>query len=141
MALASLWSGSYPMPSASEMARDINKTYDFVVTMLDKGPIPHPGFRVNTAADTYRWLNEVAGTGVLERLGSWSLEGWKFWWNERAFYSLLMGGVDTPFAYRLFDTGRGRKPWPGAREAIEKSNREVKAMAAKWKKEQQTKVA
>jgi len=139
MALASLWSGQWPIPSAREMASDIDAHYDFIVKALNRGPTPHPGFRWSSARATYLWLNEAAGTGVNERLAAWGPEAWKFWWQDRKFYSLLMSGIDTPFVYRLFDTGRGRKAWPGAREAIEKTNREVEAMVDEWKKEEKAK--
>ncbi|KAH8908315.1 FAD/NAD(P)-binding domain-containing protein [Coniochaeta sp. PMI_546] len=139
MALASVWSGQWPVPSAGEMARDIDAHYDFVVTMLKYGPMPHPGFRWSRGRATYRWMNEVAGTGVNEKLAAWGVEGWKFWWRDRKFYNLVMNGIDTPYVYRLFDTGRGRKAWAGAREAIERANREVEAMGEKWKKEEEAK--
>lgn len=137
MALASLWTGQWPTPSAQEMARDIDKQYDAVVALLGRGPVAYPGFRWERARATYRWLNEVAGTGVNERIAAWGWEGWRFWWKERGLYNSIMGGVDTPFLYRLFDTGRGRKPWAGAREAIERTNREVEGMAERWKREEE----
>jgi dimethylaniline monooxygenase (N-oxide forming) / hypotaurine monooxygenase len=135
MALAGLWSGSQPLPMASEMRQDIDKHYDFVVTSLQSAPMPHWGFRID-ARETYRWLNQTAGTGLVEKVGGWGWEGWKFWWNDRKLYSLLMDGVDTPAVYRLFDVGRGRKAWAGARAQIEKTNREVEDMGRKWQEEQ-----
>ncbi|KAB5531320.1 flavin-binding monooxygenase-like-domain-containing protein [Coniochaeta sp. 2T2.1] len=139
MALSVLWAGGWPVPTKEEMRRDIDKQYDYVVRSIDRGPIPHPGFRWKLARDTHNWLNDVAGTGVTQRLGCWGAEGWKFWWQDRKFYSLVMGGLDTPYVYRLFNTGRGRKAWPGARKAIEKVNEDVKKMAEDWKKEEQAK--
>ena len=135
MSLASLWSGDYPTPTKEEMRRDIDQHYDYITSGLQRAPIPHLGFRIN-ARDTYLWLNEVAGTGVNERLGSWNLEAWKLWWSDRSWYKMLMDGPDVPAAYRLFDTGRGRKPWPGAREQIEKINAQIKQMGDDWKKQQ-----
>jgi dimethylaniline monooxygenase (N-oxide forming) len=136
MALASLWTGGYPLPSPREMNKDINGHYDYVVSLLHKAPLPHPGFRLNGRA-TYLWLNEVAGTGVNERLASCRWPAWKLWWQDRVFYNLLMGGIDSPHVYRLFDTGRGRKPWSGARRAIEEANEDVKRMEKTWKEEQE----
>lgn len=40
-----------------------------------------------------------------------------------------------PAVYKLFDTGRGRKSWPGARESIMKTNQEVKELGEQWKRE------
>jgi dimethylaniline monooxygenase (N-oxide forming) len=143
MAVAGVWRGDRPLPTAAEMRRDIDAQYDFVVANTAKGPVPHPGFRMVTAADTYQWLNEAAGTGVEERLGPlgcWSLRAWKLWWQDRKFYNLLMGGIDTPFVYRLFETGKaGRKVWPDAKAAIIESNRQVDELREKFKAEQQAK--
>ncbi|KAF5711677.1 monooxygenase [Fusarium globosum] len=134
MALASLWSGDYPMPSAEERRRDIDDHYDYLIKTLQRGPAPHPGFRWR-AKPTYEFLNQAAGTGVTDRLGCFTWEAWKLWWNDRKFYNLLMDGTDVPAVYRLFDTGRGRKPWPGARESIMKTNQEVKELGEQWKRE------
>ncbi|KAF5650554.1 monooxygenase [Fusarium tjaetaba] len=133
MALASLWSGNYPMPSAEERRRDIDDHYDYLVKTLQRGPAPHPGFRWR-AKPTYEFLNQAAGTGVTDRLGCFTWEAWKLWWNDRKFYNLLMDGTDVPAVYRLFETGRGRKPWPGAREFIEKTNQEVKELGEQWER-------
>lgn len=138
MALASLWSGDYPMPSAEERRRDIDDHYDYVVKTLQRGPAPHPGFRWR-AKPTYEFLNQAAGTGVTDRLGCFTWEAWKLWWNDRKFYNLLMDGTDVPAVYRLFETGRGRKPWPGARESIEKTNQEVKELGEQWERENKDK--
>ncbi|KAL0932684.1 dimethylaniline monooxygenase 2 [Colletotrichum truncatum] len=134
MALASLWSGAAPTPTKSEMAQDIDTHYANVVETLGRGPMPHIGIRMFGSA-TYDWLNETAGTGVTDRLASFGREAWSFWWSDRKFYNLLMDGVSSPPMYRLFDTGRGRKPWPGARESILANNEDVKQMEEKWKKE------
>lgn len=137
MALASLWSGSYAPgpPSLAEMRRDINGQYDFVVRLLDRGPVAVPGFRSHNAGETYAWLNEVAGTGVTDRLGNWSSAAWRFWWGDRKFYGLLMDGPDTPFVYRLFDTAHGRRPWTGAKKQITTTNEEIQELSEKWKKD------
>ncbi len=141
MALASLWSGGYPLPNKEEMKADIDQHYDFVIKGLEYGYIPHFGFRIN-AQSTYRYANAAAGTGLNERLANWGWEAWKFWWSDRKFYKMLMDGPDIPAVNRLFDTGGGRKPWPGARAHIEKTNAEVKDLADKWKREnQKTKAA
>ncbi|KAF6818423.1 dimethylaniline monooxygenase 2 [Colletotrichum musicola] len=134
MALAAMWAGEVPTPTKEEMARDIDTHYDVVVDTLSRGPMPHMGARIFGSA-TFEWINKAAGTGVTERLGCFSYEAWKLWWQDRKFYNLLMDGVNSPALYRLFDTGRGRKPWPGAREQIEKMNESVKELDAKWERE------
>ncbi|KAL7919542.1 flavin-binding monooxygenase-like domain-containing protein [Trichoderma austrokoningii] len=121
MALASLWSGSHPLPSPRAMKREIDSHYNSVVRALDKGPMSFLGLRMDVRG-TYKWLNAVAGTGVLERLEGWGWEAWKFWWNNRTLFRYLMNGPNVPAVYRLFDMGRGRRPWDGARAAIEKAN-------------------
>ncbi|OHF03911.1 hypothetical protein CORC01_00773 [Colletotrichum orchidophilum] len=138
MALASLWSGTVPIPSDEVMAQDINRHYDTVVDTLGRGPLPHLGFRM-FGSDTYAWLNKVAGTGVTDRLGCFSKEAWKLWWKDRKFYNLLMDGADSPAVYRLFETERGRKAWPGARDQILKTNQEVKEMGKQWRKQSSAK--
>ncbi|KAH8889101.1 FAD/NAD(P)-binding domain-containing protein [Thozetella sp. PMI_491] len=135
MALGSIWSGAYPVPSAPEMRKDIDEQYDFVVRMLNQGAMVYPGFRAQKAGETYTWLNKVAGTGVIERVGNWGREAWKFWWADRKFYGLVLDGPDTPHIYRLFDTGFGRKPWAGAREQIIATNEDVRQLGEKWKQE------
>ncbi|KAH6688440.1 flavin-binding monooxygenase-like-domain-containing protein [Plectosphaerella plurivora] len=135
MALASLWSGAYPLPTASEMKQDIDKHYDFVVSCLQSATMPHWGWRVD-CRETYIWLNQAAGTGLIEKVGGWGWEGWKFWWNEGKLYKLLMDGFDTPAAYRLFDIGRGRKAWPGALAQIEKTNKDIEELGKRWEEEQ-----
>ena len=138
MALASTWTGGYPLESKEAMAKDINIQYDFVCDTMQRGPVPHPGFRM-IANPTFEWMNQAAGTGVTDRVACWSAAAWKLWWSDRRFYNLLMDGIDSPAIYRLFDTGRGRKPWSGARAQIEQVNETVKAMGEKWNKEQATK--
>ncbi|KAF4344500.1 monooxygenase [Fusarium beomiforme] len=133
-----LWSGSYPMPSAEERRKDIDDHYDYVVKTLQRGPAPHPGFRWR-AKPSYEFLNQAAGTAVTDRLGCFTWEAWRLWWKDRKFYNLLMDGIDVPAVYRLFQTGRGRKPWPGARAWIEKTNQEVKELGEQWEKENKDK--
>jgi dimethylaniline monooxygenase (N-oxide forming) len=41
--------------------------------------------------------------------------------------------------YRLFETERGRKPWSGARQALEKANRDMAESEKAWKHEQESK--
>jgi dimethylaniline monooxygenase (N-oxide forming) len=118
-AIGQIWSGRYPLPTHAEVTQWCAKNYRFSLNQIQTHRIPKTGA---DAGDLERWLNEVAGTGVNEKLG-WGLEGWKFWWNERKLYNLIMGGIFTPFPYRLFDGRVGsRKRWEGARDAIFKVN-------------------
>jgi dimethylaniline monooxygenase (N-oxide forming) len=128
MALASLWSGSYPLPSPRAMKREIDSHYSFVVRALEHGPLAFLGLRVDVRG-TYIWLNAAAGTGIMERLEGWGWEAWKFWWKNKTLYKYIMNGPNVSAVYRLFDMGRGRKPWAGARAAIEKVNEEPKRVA------------
>ncbi|KAJ3515503.1 hypothetical protein NM208_g14959 [Fusarium decemcellulare] len=79
-------------------------------------------------AEWVAWANKAAGTQVNEHLG-WGLAGWKFWFQDRAFYKLLMDGIYTPFIWRVFD-GK-RKKWDGAKAEIEKVNAYVEAAKKK----------
>lgn len=132
MALASLWSGSYPLPSKETMKEEIDAHYEFVVKSLERGPMPYTGFRVNDKA-AYEWMNLVAGTGIHQRLETWGWAGWRFWWRNRDLYQLLVNGINAPAVYRLFDSGRGRRPWKDAMNSIERTQQEVKAIKEAWK--------
>lgn len=135
MALASLWSGSYPLPSPRAMKREIDSHYNFVVRALENGPMSFLGLRIDVRG-TYKWLNATAGTGVIERLEGWGWEAWKFWWKNRTLFKYIMNGHNVPAVYRLFDMGRGRRTWDGARAAIEKVNEESIKKAIEMPKEQ-----
>jgi dimethylaniline monooxygenase (N-oxide forming) len=124
MAIASLWSGSYPLPSKDAIQKEIDGHYELVVRTLQRQPMPYIGFRVNSKG-VYEWMNRVAGTGVHDRLGTLGWSAWKFWWTDRRLCKLLMSGPDAPAVYRLFDTGRGRKPWDGARDSVERVHSEL----------------
>jgi dimethylaniline monooxygenase (N-oxide forming) len=70
------------------------------------------------------WLADLAttlGLGLDENLG-YGVEGWKFWWQDRKFCDVLMGGLDSPHIYRVFDGEGKRKIWEGARAEICKVN-------------------
>ena len=130
MALAQLWKGTYPMPSSSEMEKECDGHYRYLLGEFKKGEIAITGLTGGIEYD--QWLQEVAGTGLFEKLG-WSWEGWQFWWNDRKLYSLLMDGIDSPHALRLFETIRGRRSWSGAGAAIEKANKEIETGVREWK--------
>jgi dimethylaniline monooxygenase (N-oxide forming) len=121
-ALAQLWLGHYPMPYSSEMSTWCDANYVRNLSILKTGRLQKVGM---DPGELESWLNKVAGNGMNEMFqwGRW--EAWRFWWNERELYKLIMDGIDTPFVYRLFDSPRGklgRPSWDGAREAIYKAN-------------------
>ncbi|KAF6828366.1 dimethylaniline monooxygenase 2 [Colletotrichum plurivorum] len=118
MAIAQVWAGKSSLPSDVEMRRQVaayqkwlwGRFRHFPATPLGSGR-PHRWMR---------FVHDMAGTGVYEALG-WGWKGWKFWWQDRAFYRLVAWGAYSPHIYRLFETGK-RRVWPGARQAILKVN-------------------
>lgn len=121
MALGQLWGGNYPMPSAAEMEREANASIFALAKLAKEGDVKITGVKGAIAFD--QWLNEVAGTGLYEHLGNWtSSKCWKLWWSDRKLYNTLMGGILSAHVLRLFETPRGRKAWPGARNAIMEAN-------------------
>jgi dimethylaniline monooxygenase (N-oxide forming) len=118
-AIGQMWSGRYPLPTRAEVDQWCADNYRFSLNQIQAHRVPKLG-SPGTAFE--RWLNEVAGTGLNEKIG-WGVEGWKFWWNDRQLYNLIMNGVFTPYVYRLWE-GRagGRKTWERAREMIFKAN-------------------
>ncbi|PHH59787.1 hypothetical protein CDD81_2591 [Ophiocordyceps australis] len=132
MALASVWSGKHPLPEQAEMKRVIDARHDFVISVLEKGPIIYTGITLDMS-ETYWWWNEAAGTGINERLGSWGLQGWKFWLTEPILYEMIMDGAFCPAVYRLFETGKGRRAWPGARQTIVRVQQDARRSNRAWK--------
>lgn len=119
MALAQVWKGNASLPSIEEMNHSVDKQHAFICSIAKDGSAM-PGWV--RQAEWVSWANEAAGAGVNEHLG-WGLKGWQFWFQDRAFYKLLMDGIYTPFIWRVFN-GK-RKAWDGARAEIEKINAEV----------------
>jgi len=121
-ALSQLWLGNHALPSQKEMETWCDKNYAENLALMTDWHIHKVGM---DPRELEKWLNEVTANGMNEMFGWTSWEAWKFWWNERELYKLIMDGVDTPFVYKLFDSPRGemgRKSWEGAREAIYKTN-------------------
>jgi dimethylaniline monooxygenase (N-oxide forming) / hypotaurine monooxygenase len=116
MALAQVWRGASPLPSAEEMEREADAQNDFVCGIAEEGGVV-PGWV--RQAGWFAWADEAAGARVGEHLG-WGVEGWKFWLSDRRFCGMLMDGIYTPYVWRLFE-GK-RKRWEGARVEIEKLN-------------------
>jgi dimethylaniline monooxygenase (N-oxide forming) len=119
MAITQVWKGTFALPSEEEMNRDIDTHHTWARMVAGRGgtfpEIVKQGPWIN-------WLNDVAGTGVNEKLG-YGLQGWLYWLWDSGFCSLLMTGVDSPHILRLFD-GR-RKSWVGARDAILRANKDA----------------
>lgn len=144
MGIAQVFSGRHTLPPLDQMNAQIGAHQSFVRSLAK-----HAAKAVSVAAaekllDEGPWryaLHDFAGTQVNEKLG-YALEGWKFWWQDREMSDMLMTGIDTPLAYRLFDgrPGTGRLKWTGARAAIMEANKELKEFEAKSrKKEEQSK--
>ncbi|KAJ0302779.1 hypothetical protein COL5a_004600 [Colletotrichum fioriniae] len=112
MAVAQLWKGASAFPSAAEMEKQVNDQHAWVLELSKKGPVTPS---IVKASEWMEWVDKVIGTGLPEHLG-YNLNGWSFWIRDRQFCNMLMDGLLSPHAYRLFP-GK-RKAWPGAREAI-----------------------
>ena len=115
-AIGQIFSGGYPLPPRTEIERWCDAHYAWSVKQAYIGRTP---LGIVKKGEVEGWLDKVCGNGLDKKLG-WGLEGWKFWWQEKELRNLLMTGVDTGFAYRLFD-GR-RTKWEGARDAIYRAN-------------------
>jgi dimethylaniline monooxygenase (N-oxide forming) len=121
MALAQLWSGNYPMPSQAEIESEADASIARLAKLVKYGDVKITGVMGHMGFD--QWLNEVAGTGLYDYLGNWTnSKCWKLWWSDRKLYNILMTGIISTHMLRLFDTGRGRKAWRGARKAIIEAN-------------------
>ena len=111
-AIAQVWCGGFALPPRAEIEEWCDHQYQYLLKQVASWRIHKPALPPG-ALET--WLNDATGNGMNEMLG-WGWQAWAFWWNDRKLYKLLMDGIDTPFAYRLFD---GRRPkWDGAKEAI-----------------------
>lgn len=115
-AIAQVFTGAFPLPPRAKIDEWCDAHYNWSVEQAHIGRSP---LGLINSSEVEDWLDEACGNKLNEKLG-WGIEGWKFWWQERELWTLLMKGVNTGFAYRLFD-GR-RKAWAGAREAIYKAN-------------------
>ncbi|KAJ3493512.1 hypothetical protein NLG97_g4683 [Lecanicillium saksenae] len=116
MVIAQVWSGKSELPPLEEMALSVDEHHDFACTRAEGGPTLVSWVKQGVWEP---WAHKMAGTGISENL-DWGWQGWKFWWNNRRFYNLLVNGIYSPFLFRVFD-GK-RKKWDGAKEAIERLN-------------------
>ncbi|KAF2105020.1 FAD/NAD(P)-binding domain-containing protein [Rhizodiscina lignyota] len=118
MAVAQVWKGNSSLPSLEEMNKHVDAQHEVVCKIASTGDLFNTNFRNNW--DWFKWADQAAGLGLVKRIG-YGVEGWKFWWNDRALCRLVLDGLMSPHIMRLFDEGK-RKPWDGAREELEKVN-------------------
>ncbi|KAH7390983.1 dimethylaniline monooxygenase 2 [Phaeosphaeria sp. MPI-PUGE-AT-0046c] len=117
MAVAQVWKGNSQLPSKEQIEREVSLHHDWLADLASRGHNVSPG-----NVDSGPWLramDDLGGTGVNEYLG-YGWKGWWFWLRNMRFCNLLMGGIWSPCIYRVFE-GK-RKPWYGARKAIENVN-------------------
>lgn len=112
MAIAQLWKGGSAFPPASEMERQVDEHHAWVCSLAASGSVMPA---IVKASDWMDWVSEAAGTSLEKYLG-WGLAGWSFWLSNRYFCGVLMDGLLSPHAYRVFP-GK-RKAWDGAEAAI-----------------------
>ncbi|KAK0285548.1 hypothetical protein LTR35_004887 [Friedmanniomyces endolithicus] len=128
MALAQLWKHPSLLPSPSEMRAQFaaHRAWRSRITALPNpaGKEPQP-LHMETGA-FIKWVQDIAGTKLDEHLSYTSLAAWRLWWEDRELSRLLMDGVYSPHAYRLFESGGRRRRWEGARRAIVGVNGDVK---------------
>lgn len=131
MAIAQVWKGATALPCLSAMSKAVEEQHAWLAECAQQGTNVSPGM-VDPGA-WVRAMDDLAGTGVNEYLG-YGWKGWAFWWRDKRFCRLLMDGIWSPHVHRLFE-GK-RKPWVGAREAIELANK----LAAEEKKKRKSEV-
>ena len=122
MAVAQIWKGASQLPSVKEMNQQIDTHHAWLNALVDRETVASDFVQEES---WLRWCHDAAGTGINENLG-YGTTGWSFWAKDMRLSNLLMGGVETPFALRLFD-GK-RKKWDEAREAIINVNKEVSTL-------------
>lgn len=117
MAVAQVWKGRSKLPSKEEMNRSVDAHHSALCKLARAGSANPLSTK---QGEWFQWVNDMAGTGLNERLG-WGIQGWLFWFQERRLYRMLVDGLFTPHIFRLFE-GK-RKRWDGALEEIERVNR------------------
>lgn len=122
-AIAQVWRGASELPSLPQMRLEVEKHQSWLIDHarrnINVSPSMVEGGKWITAMDN------LAGTGVNEYLG-YGWRGWRFWLTDNKFCRLLMDGIWSPHVHRVFDMGK-RKPWPCAREEIQRVNGDVAA--------------
>ena len=92
-AIAQIFSTRYSLPPQHEIDKWCDSHYTWSV---QQAYIARSPTGLMNSAKFERWLNQVCGNGLDRKLG-WGIEGWKFWWQERELWEMLMYGVDTAF--------------------------------------------
>ncbi|KAK0904076.1 hypothetical protein LTR57_018877 [Friedmanniomyces endolithicus] len=125
---------AFPMADLGSMGlAQLWKHPSFLPSSTPSSP-PPPKWRTNSpatvpgapASPPYPTPPDIAGTKLDEHLSYTSLAAWRLWWEDRELSGLLMDGVYSPHAWRLFESGGRRKRWEGARGAMVGVNRDVK---------------
>lgn len=123
MAIPQVWRGKSPLPPLDEMKKWHEKQTAWRQSVIARSKYMSSFYVcLIPLTDYLTWMDETAGTGILEHFSFFSLKAWQFWWRDREFYNLCKGGLLSPAIWRLFDMGR-RKPWAGAREQAIKDNK------------------
>ncbi len=132
MAMAQVWSNRPASPSLPPQ-HEMEQWYAEHLNWVDGVRALSPGrkFRKYTVRSRHwlPWITQIAGCDFDDRLGYFTLNSWRLWWQDREFYNILANGIWSPHIYRLFDSTRpgGRRKWDGAQEAIIRVNKDVKA--------------
>ncbi|KAF4973970.1 hypothetical protein FZEAL_9077 [Fusarium zealandicum] len=119
MAVAEIWAGKSALPPTSAMETWVRKHQAWFTKLCLSNPLPQYDGQIE-AHGWFKFVNEMAGTGVYEHLG-WTVKGIRFWLREPKLCSMMAWGVNTPHIYRVFETGK-RKAWDGARDEIRHVN-------------------
>lgn len=123
MALAQVWLGKVRLPSRAVMDAEIDKRHENLIARIEGDGNQVTPSEVNTGM-WMKWLHDTADTGFNERF-TYTWKGWWNWiWDWRSI-SNIMGGVNSPHLWRLYE-GR-RKRWDGADEALRKVNADIRA--------------
>ncbi|GKT90022.1 hypothetical protein Ct61P_07872 [Colletotrichum tofieldiae] len=113
--------GRLSFPPQVEMEKQVNDQHAWVLELAKKGPVTPS---IVKASEWMEWVDKVIGTGLPENLG-YTMTGWNPWLRVHQFCNMLMDGLLSPHAYRLFP-GK-RKTWDGARDAIVAMNADREA--------------
>lgn len=112
------------LPSVEEMEAEVDGYHKWWRGLWDKDRSALEGYVPGHT--WYRFLHEMAGTGVLDHLDHFfTTRGFQLWWKDRRLHTWLSWGPMNAHAWRLFPTnprgvpGCGRKSWSGARKAVE----------------------
>lgn len=130
MAISQVWLGRTLLPPHSDMlawheANLAERKHNFAYYNALPNSTYYPTFM--NMGDHFKWVDDAAGTGLYRNLGmgmEWlNWRAWRFWWRDRELYGVVMGGVFTPFVWRLFEGGKRRAmAWGECREAILREN-------------------